>query len=115
MPAPPSPPNPPPRPTSINTALSFIVTRLSDISQLAAQTDRLDALLDALLHTAEGLPGGVRRRVAGGGAGRGGGRLGRWLASQLAGTTNSDGRSSLPAHPAHAGSPARTAAWRCAT
>ena len=45
----------------IEGALSYIVTHLSDISQLAAQTDRLDALLAALRQQAEGLPGGVHR------------------------------------------------------
>ena len=45
----------------IEGALSYIVTHLSEISQLAAQTDRLDALLVALVQQSEGLPGGVRR------------------------------------------------------
>lgn len=47
----------------IEGALSYIVTHLSDISQLAAQTDRLEALLAALVQQAEGLPGGVHRRA----------------------------------------------------
>lgn len=50
--------------------MSYIVTHLSDISQLAAQTDRLDALLAALVQQAEGLPGGVHRWASGS---RGGG------------------------------------------
>ena len=49
----------------IEGALSYIVTHLSDISQLAAQTDRLEALLAALVQQAEGLPGGVHRWAAG--------------------------------------------------
>ncbi|PSC70542.1 ABC transporter ATP-binding [Micractinium conductrix] len=47
---------------TIERALSFIVTRLSDLSQLAAQTDRLDALLATLVAQAEGVPGGVVRK-----------------------------------------------------
>jgi hypothetical protein len=46
---------------SIEGALSYIVTNLSDLSQLAAQTDRLSSLLAALVAQAEGLAGGVRR------------------------------------------------------
>jgi putative ATP-binding cassette transporter len=38
------------------------VNNLSDMSQLAAQTDRLDALLGALAAQAERLPGGVQRK-----------------------------------------------------
>ena len=56
---------PTPTPHSIEAAVSFIVTRLSDISQLAAQTDRLDALLSALVAQTEGLPGGIHRCVGG--------------------------------------------------
>lgn len=48
---------------SIEGALSYIVNNLSDMSQLAAQTDRLDALLGAMAAQAERLPGGVQRCV----------------------------------------------------
>ncbi len=41
--------------------MSYIVTHLSEISQLAAQTDRLDALMTALALQADGVTNGVRR------------------------------------------------------
>ncbi|EFN57216.1 hypothetical protein CHLNCDRAFT_143667 [Chlorella variabilis] len=53
---------------AIEGALSYIITHLSDMSQLAAQTDRLDALLAALVAQAEGAPGGVRRKGSTGGS-----------------------------------------------
>ncbi len=46
---------------SIEGALSYIVNHLAEISQLAAQTDRLDALLTTLVAQQEGVPGGVLR------------------------------------------------------
>jgi ABC-type bacteriocin/lantibiotic exporter with double-glycine peptidase domain len=55
---------------SIEGALSYIITHLSDISQLAAQTDRLDALLAALAanHSDAATAGdGVRRSDSKGG------------------------------------------------
>lgn len=51
------------------------------MSQLAAQTDRLDALLAALVAQAEGAPGGVRRCAA---AGLLGGRLLRVASGEAA-------------------------------
>lgn len=103
----------PHRPCSIESALSYIVTHLSDISQLAAQTDRLDALLGALVQQTEGLPGGVRRW---GGVGKLGGRRGHALPSQAAPPILRAGQ-----HTQHtprrspAGSRARTAASPCLT
>ncbi|KAL4446294.1 hypothetical protein ABPG77_003101 [Micractinium sp. CCAP 211/92] len=47
---------------TIEGALSYIVNHLAEISQLAAQTDRLDALLTTLVAQQEGVPGGVLRK-----------------------------------------------------
>ena len=46
---------------SIESTLSFLVSNLSDVSQLAAQTERLDALLAALVQQPSDIPGGILR------------------------------------------------------
>ena len=45
----------------IEGALSYVINNLAEISQLAAQTDRLDALLAALVQHMDGAPGGILR------------------------------------------------------
>lgn len=71
----------------IERALSFIVTRLSDLSQLAAQTDRLDALLATLVAQAEGVPGGVVRCAGRGRQAEAGYASGRRFREQVARST----------------------------
>lgn len=58
---------------SIESALSVIVNNLAQLSGLAAETDRLDALREAMLVTGAGGGGGTAEwRQRGNGAGEGG-------------------------------------------